>query len=77
MIIVNVHEAKTSLSKLLVQVESGEHVVIARSGTPVADLVPHTPAGVRFGTAAGLISVDPEAFTWPDSEVGHLFYGDD
>jgi prevent-host-death family protein len=37
--IVNVHEAKTHLSRLLEQVEHGEDIVIARSGTPVARLV--------------------------------------
>jgi prevent-host-death family protein len=36
---VNVHEAKTSLSALLSEVERGEDVVIARNGTPVARLV--------------------------------------
>ncbi len=45
MIKVNVHEAKTHLSRLLVQVESGEEVVIARSGEPVARLVPIAKAG--------------------------------
>ena len=39
MIQVSIHEAKTHLSRLLVQVESGEEVVIARSGRPVARLV--------------------------------------
>ena len=38
---VNVHEAKTQLSRLLQAVEEGEEVVIARNGTPVARLVPH------------------------------------
>lgn len=37
---VNVHEAKTQLSKLLARVEAGEEVVIARAGKPVARLVP-------------------------------------
>lgn len=37
---VNVHEAKSSLSRLLVAVEAGEDVVIARDGKPVARLVP-------------------------------------
>ncbi|MGY1710243.1 type II toxin-antitoxin system Phd/YefM family antitoxin [Geodermatophilus sp. SYSU D00758] len=41
---VNVHEAKTHLSRLLEAVEAGEDVVIARSGKPVARLV---PAGTR------------------------------
>jgi prevent-host-death family protein len=36
---VSVHEAKTHLSALLVRVESGENIVIARSGRPIAKLV--------------------------------------
>lgn len=37
---VNVHEAKTHLSRLLEQVERGDEIVIARNGRPVARLVP-------------------------------------
>jgi prevent-host-death family protein len=37
---VNVHEAKTHLSRLLERVERGEEIVIARAGKPVAKLVP-------------------------------------
>lgn len=37
---VNVHEAKTHLSRLLERVEAGEEIVIARSGRPIARLVP-------------------------------------
>ena len=40
---VNVHEAKTHLSRLLQQVEAGEEVVIARAGKPVARLVAAEP----------------------------------
>lgn len=36
---VNVHEAKTHLSRLLAEVEDGEEIVIARAGKPVARLV--------------------------------------
>ena len=39
MAVVNVHQAKTQLSRLLAQVEAGEEVVIARRGNPVARLV--------------------------------------
>ena len=39
MVTVNVHEAKTNLSRLFAQVEGGEGVVIARNGKPVAQLV--------------------------------------
>ncbi|MFI5292484.1 MAG: type II toxin-antitoxin system Phd/YefM family antitoxin [Candidatus Limnocylindrales bacterium] len=37
---VNIHEAKTHLSRLIVRVERGERIVLARGGTPVAMLVP-------------------------------------
>ncbi len=40
MIQVNIHDAKTNLSKLLEAVARGEEVVIAKSGRPVAKLVP-------------------------------------
>ena len=37
---VNVYEAKTHLSRLLARVESGERIVIARAGKPLATLEP-------------------------------------
>jgi prevent-host-death family protein len=44
---VNVHDAKTHLSKLLDRAEAGEEIVIAKAGRPVAKLVPFTPPGPR------------------------------
>jgi prevent-host-death family protein len=44
---VNVHEAKTHLSRLLERVERGEEVTIARAGKPVAKLVPLEPPARR------------------------------
>jgi prevent-host-death family protein len=41
---VNVHEAKTQLSRLLERVRTGEEIGIAKAGEPVARLVPYTPA---------------------------------
>jgi prevent-host-death family protein len=47
---VNVHEAKSRLSELLVRVEAGEEIVIARAGKPVAQLTAVTPPADRvFG----------------------------
>jgi prevent-host-death family protein len=40
MAMVSVHEAKTHLSRLLRRVESGEEIIIARAGRPIAKLVP-------------------------------------
>ena len=41
---VNVHEAKTQLSRLLEEVSAGEEVVIARAGRPVARLIRFEPS---------------------------------
>ena len=71
--VVNVHEAKSTLSKLLESVEAGERVVIARAGRPIADLVPHARADLVFGTAAGELSYDADTFDDPDPEIVTLF----
>lgn len=44
MTMVNIHEAKTHLSRLLERVEAGEEIVIARAGKPVARLTPFEEA---------------------------------
>lgn len=54
----NVHEAKTHLSKLLERVAAGEEVIIAKSGVPVARLVPAAPVQQRsLGTEKGRVFV--------------------
>ena len=45
--VVNVHEAKTHLSRLLKRVAGGEEVVIAKAGKPIARLSPVTASGKR------------------------------
>lgn len=58
----NVQEAKTRLSELLGRVERGEEVVIARSGSPVAKLVPSGPLPPRqFGGATLTVPADFDA----------------
>jgi prevent-host-death family protein len=71
---VNVHEAKTHLSRLLLRVAGGEEIVIARAGKPVARLVPIEPKPQRvFGQDEGLFEV-PEDFDAPlPDEVLALF----
>lgn len=53
------HEAKTELSRLLEEVESGERIVIARAGEPVAVLVPYATAvrKRRLGSFAGQATI--------------------
>jgi len=71
---VNIHEAKTHLSRLLEQVAAGERVVISKAGTPIADLVPHQAATVAFGGLRGEISYDDQAFGI-DLDIQQMFYG--
>ncbi len=54
---VNVHEAKTHLSRLLEAVEAGEEVLIARAGKPVARLAPLRQAKRRLGALEGRFEV--------------------
>jgi prevent-host-death family protein len=75
---VNVGEAKTNLSKLLVHVEAGEDVEIARDGVPVARLVridPARGAGARFlasrGSLAGQISIGDD-FEFSEQELDEM-----
>jgi len=49
--VVNVHEAKSTLSALLARVEQGEDVVIARNGQPVAKLTRVVPEAKRVAGA--------------------------
>jgi prevent-host-death family protein len=63
---VNIHEAKTHLSRLVEEVRKGEEIVIARAGRPVARLVPIAPEGDArtLGILAGAFTV-PDDFDAP------------
>jgi prevent-host-death family protein len=56
---VNIHEAKTHLSRLLERVGEGEEILIAKAGRPVARLVPagERPERREPGSAAGKIVI--------------------
>ena len=75
MTIVNVHEAKTHLSRLLERVEQGEEIVIARNNQPIARLVAHTAPQRRPGSLRGRIRI-AEDFDDPlPDELAHAFGG--
>jgi len=72
---VNVHEAKTHLSRLLKRVEAGEEITIARAGVPVARLIAAAPKGKTrpMGMDRGKIWIADD-FDAPDLELEALFH---
>jgi prevent-host-death family protein len=65
---VNIHEAKTHLSRLIERVEAGEEITLARAGRPVAQLVPYRPrrSPRQPGTLNGKLWLAPD---WDAPEV--------
>ena len=76
---VNMLEAKSSLSRLVDAVESGQEneIVIARNGKPAVRIVAlnKRPAGPRLGIATGQFT-PPEPSAELDEEVAKLFFGE-
>lgn len=76
MVQVNVHEAKSQLSKLIEATLAGERVTIARAGKPVVDLVVHRRSTVTFGVDGWRgLEFDDSLFDGPDPEIAEIFYG--
>jgi prevent-host-death family protein len=76
--IVNIHEAKTHLSRLVAEVAEGDEIVIARAGKPVARLVSlaAAPLPKRLGLLKGKVRT-PDDFDAPlPDEVLAGFEGD-
>ncbi|GAB4323141.1 MAG: type II toxin-antitoxin system prevent-host-death family antitoxin [Leptolyngbyaceae cyanobacterium] len=59
---VNIHQAKSNLSRLLSRVEMGEEIIISNRGIPVAKLVPFRPTTHRRDS----LGCDRDHFTVPD-----------
>lgn len=77
MLMINIHQAKTQLSKLLEEVSSGKEVIIAKAGKPVAKLTafkeetkPRQP-----GLWKGKIWISDD-FNEENKEINKLFYGE-
>jgi len=72
---INIHEAKTHLSRFVEQAAAGEEIIIAKAGKPMAKLVPllRTPSRRNLGIFKGKLNV-PDDFDAPLSdEVVGLF----
>lgn len=68
----NIHEAKTHLSKYLRKVAAGEEVVICKNGQPIAQIIPF-PTQKRqsiMGCAKGMGSILPSFFEpWTEEDL--------
>ncbi|MDQ1347113.1 MAG: hypothetical protein QG573_482 [Acidobacteriota bacterium] len=75
MVTVNIHEAKTQLSKLVEQVVQGETLVIARAGKPLVKVTALSapPAPRRLGFLAGEIAVPDDFDRMGGVEIASLF----
>jgi prevent-host-death family protein len=77
---VNIHEAKTHLSRLVERAANGEPFIIAKAGKPMVKVVPlDTPAEdkkpSRIGFMKGLIKVPDDFDTMMADEIEEMFYG--
>ena len=74
--IVNMHEAKSQLSKLVEQVLAGEEIIIAKAGKPIAKIIPYKPKPEprKLGGYENEIYIPPD-FDETDEEIVKLFEG--
>jgi prevent-host-death family protein len=81
---VNIHEAKTHLSRLVDEAEQGDSFIIAKAGKPKVQVIrldtPATPAKRRLGALEGMYTI-PDNFDEIDKEldeeVQKLMFGED
>jgi prevent-host-death family protein len=78
---VNIHEAKTHLSRLVDRAAKGEPFIIAKAGKPLVKVVsldaPTARKPKRFDFLAGQIKVPDDFDTMFADEIEKMFYGDD
>ena len=79
MLTVNIHEAKTHLSRLVDRAVKGEPFVIAKAGKPLVKVVPIDAPAVprRLGFMRGQFTVPDDFDTMAQEEVEKLFYSDE
>jgi prevent-host-death family protein len=79
MLTINIHEAKTQLSKLVEQAAQGEAFIIAKAGKPMVKVIPLGPAEAgtasRLGFMAGEFSVPEDFDQMGEREIERLFSG--
>jgi prevent-host-death family protein len=79
--VVNIHEAKTHLSRLVEQAAEGQAFMIAKAGKPMVRVVPLENAAAkappsRFGFLRGQLKIPHDFDTMGQEEIETLFNGD-
>lgn len=76
---VNMHEAKTHLSRLVERAAAGEEVIIAKAGKPLVKLVPVEPVTIdtskRLGGLEGRFAIPDDLKGFMKEEIEEMFYG--
>ena len=76
---VNMHEAKTHLSRLVERAVEGEEVIIAKAGKPLVKLVPVEQPGFdtskRLGGLRGQLTIPDDFKGFMKDEIEEMFYG--
>lgn len=72
---INIHQAKTQLSKLIEKVKNGEEVIISKAGTPVAKIITYRPLTKKrtLGLLKGKIKIAKDFDALPD-DIIDAFY---
>jgi len=79
MIKINIHEAKTHLSRYLKELTKGETIVLCKRNIPIAEIRPITPEREShrpIGLAKDKLRVPPEFFEPLPPEIVAFFYGE-
>jgi prevent-host-death family protein len=81
MLAINIHEAKTHLSRLVEEAAHGKAFIIAKSGKPMVKVIPFTEAdqstSCRLGFMAGEIAVPDDFDQLGASQIAALFAGEE
>ena len=76
---INIHEAKTHLSRLVEQAAKGESFIIAKAGRPMVKVVALEPAEnpkpQRLGFMRGKMKIPDDFDTMGQEEIERMFYG--
>jgi prevent-host-death family protein len=79
--VVNIHQAKTQLSKLVEQAAQGESFIIAKAGKPMVKVValdaPQTKKPKRLDSLKGQFSIPDDFDRMFEKEIEQMFYGDE